>query len=81
MRKRFRNKNGEVSSEKIFKLKEMFGYEDKSVAILLKVGVSQLQHYKARGTVPLDRWTGLKDGLRLKIREDADRLLHMVDSL
>ncbi len=78
MKKRFRNKNGEVSSEKIYKLKDMFGYEDKPVAALLKIGVSQLQHYKARGTMPLDRWVGLKDGLRLKIREDADRLLHMV---
>ena len=79
--KKRRNRERSVSSEKIYRLKELFGFKDAQVSDLLGVSVSHLQKYKACGLMPLDRWVGLKDGLRLHIKQEADDKIALIDSL
>lgn len=76
-----RNRERSISSEKILNLKQQFKFTDAQVGDLLGVSASQVNHYKTCGLMPLDRWVGLKDGLRLHIKQEADDKIALIDSL
>lgn len=76
-----RQRQREVSFEKLEEIKDAFSFTKTELAELLGVSLTQLNRYEATYSAPLDRYIALTNAIRQSIEQEAQERRKQLDEI